>query len=211
MEGKTNVAGSKLFAAIGVSYPAGSVVTCSAGSRTLKAKNTSGQWVFAIPDAGTWTVNAGTLSKTVNISHEGQFERVVLSNALVLIEDGVDKVGFKSSGASIQSGDGFVQFEIYGTQSGYGYYEIDVTPYEVLCIDGYWGKVNAGNGATKVQVYKGNSTASEITFTQTRADYTIDLSAISEVVQIRVTSQGYPTDTQGWQSSVSRVYNMRLE
>lgn len=203
--------GAKLFAAIGATYPAGSTLTCTKGTKTLTAKNTSGQWVFAIPEAGTWTVNAGTLSKTVNITHEGQFESVVLSNALALIEDGVDKVGFKSSDSSISSSDGFVQFGLSGTQSGYGYYEIDVTPYEVLRIDGYWAKVNAGNGATKVEVYKGNSKASEITFTQTRADYTIDLSAISETVQIRVTTQGYPTDTQGWQSSVSRVYNMRLE
>ena len=71
MEGKTNVAGSKLFAAIGVTYPAGSTLTCTNGTKTLTAKNTSGQWVFAIPEAGTWTVTAtqgpNTKSQSVSI------------------------------------------------------------------------------------------------------------------------------------------------
>lgn len=82
MEGKTNVAGSKLFAAIGVTYPAGSTLTCTNGTKTLKAKTTSGQWVFAIPEVGTWTLEitdgTRTKSQSVNISTEGQSENVKL-------------------------------------------------------------------------------------------------------------------------------------
>ena len=74
--------GTKLFAAIGVTYPAGSAVTCTNGSRTFKAKTTTGQWVFAVPEAGTWTVTAtdGTqsASQSLSISAEGQFESVEL-------------------------------------------------------------------------------------------------------------------------------------
>lgn len=94
MVGKTNVGGgTKLFAAIGVTYPAGSTLTCSNGTSTLKAKTTTGQWVFAIPSAGTWTVTAtlgtSTKSQSVSITTEGQFESVVLAYRQYLFESGV--------------------------------------------------------------------------------------------------------------------------
>lgn len=83
----------KLFAAIGVTYPAGSTVTCTNGTKTLKAKTTSGQWVFAIPEAGTWTVTAtdgtNTKSQSVSITSEGQLETVTLSYQLVLFDGGI--------------------------------------------------------------------------------------------------------------------------
>lgn len=57
---------------IGVTYPEGSTCTCSDGNKTLKAKDTSGQALFLIPYAATWTVTAidGELnvSKSVSIS-----------------------------------------------------------------------------------------------------------------------------------------------
>lgn len=85
--------GAKLFAAIGVSYPAGSTLTCTKGTKTLKAENTSGQWVFAVPEAGTWTVTAtdGTNSKSrsVSITKEGQLESVELTYELVLFDSSV--------------------------------------------------------------------------------------------------------------------------
>ena len=93
MTGKSNVAGTKLFAAIGVTYPAGSTATCSKGTKTLTAKNTSGQWVFAIPEAGTWTVTAGNKSQSVIISDEGQFESVNLAS-LYLVKNGEPLIGF---------------------------------------------------------------------------------------------------------------------
>jgi hypothetical protein len=86
----------KLFAAIGVTYPAGSTLTCANGTKTLTAKNTSGQWVFAIPEPKslpeTWTVTStdgtNTKSESVSITKEGQFESVTLSYQLVLFEGG---------------------------------------------------------------------------------------------------------------------------
>ena len=83
----------KLFAAIGVTYPAGSAVTCTNGTKTLTAKTTSGQWVFAIPQAGTWTVTAtlgtSTKSQSVEITSEGQSVSVTLSYELILFDGGV--------------------------------------------------------------------------------------------------------------------------
>lgn len=86
MLGKTNVGGGgkKLFAAIGVAYPAGAILTCTNGITTLKAKTTSGHHVFSIPKAGTWTVTCvgGSLSasQTVEIaeSDKGALKIVTL-------------------------------------------------------------------------------------------------------------------------------------
>lgn len=84
MVGRTNVGGgtSKVFAVISVTYPEGSTCTCTDGTKTLKLKNTSGQGVFWIPYAGTWTVTAtkgtATKSKSVEITSEGQSISITL-------------------------------------------------------------------------------------------------------------------------------------
>ena len=96
--------GTKLFAAIGVTYPAGATLTCTNGTKTLKANNTSGQWVFAVPEAGTWTVTAtqgsSTKSQSVSITSVGQFEQVALSFELVLFADGALASGYSIAGGT---------------------------------------------------------------------------------------------------------------
>lgn len=78
MIGITNSGGGgvKLFAVIGVTYPAGSVCTCTKGTKSYKAKNTSGLALFAVPNVGDWTVSCtdgtDTATQTVTISAEGQ-------------------------------------------------------------------------------------------------------------------------------------------
>lgn len=80
------------FAVIGVTYPAGSTCTCTNGTKTLKAKNTSGTALFVIPSAATWTVTCtddeDIASQEVSITTEGQTETVALSYDLILIGDG---------------------------------------------------------------------------------------------------------------------------
>jgi hypothetical protein len=129
--------GTKLYAAIGVTYPAGSTVTCTNGTKTLTAKTTSGQWVFAIPEAGTWTVTAtqgtNTKSQSVSITKEGQFESVELEYQLTLIAPGTAAIatGYTQSGGTL------VQDNTYGN-----YYKdpllinpkINVTPYKKIRI-----------------------------------------------------------------------------
>lgn len=95
MVGKTNAGGGgggKLFAIIAVTYPAGSVCTCSNGTKTLKAKDTSGKALFNVPSAGTWTVSctdgSSTVSKSVTITAAGQVESVKLSYDLILYDSG---------------------------------------------------------------------------------------------------------------------------
>ena len=83
------------YAVIGVTYPSGSTVTCTNGSKTLKAKDTSGKALFVIPSAGTWTVKAvkgsQSTSKAVSITAEGQVETVTLMFETILWEAGADQ------------------------------------------------------------------------------------------------------------------------
>ena len=84
--------GVKLFAVISVTYPEGSVCTCTKGTKSYKAKNTSGLALFAVPEVGDWTVSCtdgtDTASKTVTISTEGQSVNVVLTYQLYLYNSG---------------------------------------------------------------------------------------------------------------------------
>lgn len=95
MVGRTNVAGARLRSVIAVTYPAGSICTCTNGTRTLKARDTSGKALFNVP-VGTWTVSctdgSKTASKEVSITEEGQNETIILSYTLVLYNAGYDNV-----------------------------------------------------------------------------------------------------------------------
>lgn len=81
------------YAIIGVTYPEGSVCTCSNGSVTLTAKDTTGKALFVIPSAGTWTVKAvkgsKNKSKAVSITAEGQVETVTLTFETILFDNGI--------------------------------------------------------------------------------------------------------------------------
>ena len=91
----TRRGGGTPYAAIGVTYPSGSVCTCTNGTLTLTAKDTTGKAIFVIPSAGTWTVKAvsgsKSTSKTVSITAEGQVETVTLVYETVLWEAGADQ------------------------------------------------------------------------------------------------------------------------
>ena len=91
----TRRGGGTPYAAIGVTYPSGSVCTCTNGTLTMTAKDTRGKAIFVIPSAGTWTVTAvsgsKSTSKTVSITAEGQVETVMLMFETILWEAGADQ------------------------------------------------------------------------------------------------------------------------
>lgn len=74
------------YASIVVEYPAGSTCTCSNGTKTFTAKDTSGMAVFSIPSNGLWAVTAtdgsNTQSRTVTISYKGQGEFVYINYSI---------------------------------------------------------------------------------------------------------------------------------
>lgn len=84
--------GSKVVASIVVTYPAGSTLTCTLGSKVLTAKDTSGKWVFGLPSTGNWVVKAvsgsKSKSKAVSITAEGQVETVELVYQLYIFKSG---------------------------------------------------------------------------------------------------------------------------
>ena len=99
------------YAIISVTYPEGSVCTCSNGSITLTAKDTSGKALFVIPEAGTWTVKAvkgsQTESQNVSITAEGQVATVTVAYSLIVFNNGdqntevtggITKTGYTLSG-----------------------------------------------------------------------------------------------------------------
>lgn len=70
-------------ATINITYPAGSTCTCSDGTTTLTAPDTSGTWVCIVPNTGTWTVSCtdgiDSTSGTVEITADGQSKSLALS------------------------------------------------------------------------------------------------------------------------------------
>ena len=81
-------------------------MTCTNGSKTLTAKDTTGKALFIITAKGTWTVKAvkGSQSKSVavKITTEGQVETVALSFALDVYNAGT--FGTDSSGTKFSVG-----------------------------------------------------------------------------------------------------------
>lgn len=66
-------------ASIVVTYPEGSICTCSDGSTTLTAPDTSGSYTFTVLNAGEWTVKTEINDETVAITSSGQSVTVDLT------------------------------------------------------------------------------------------------------------------------------------
>lgn len=81
-------------ATINITYPAGSTCTCSDGTTTLSAPDTSGTWVCIVPNAGTWTATATdgieNTSESVSITTDGQTVAVELSYYTYLFKPNTD-------------------------------------------------------------------------------------------------------------------------
>lgn len=153
MIGRTNCGGMKIYAFIVVNYPAGSVCTCSKGSRTMTATDTSGVYVFPIPEAGSWTVSVSStahpapVTRTVSITSYGQSVGVTLAYTKYLLDYGDQKPnntggwvqtkvtklwGEYSSAAATMNSNGMVfpsAASIMTTN-----WQIDVTRFDRLCI-----------------------------------------------------------------------------
>lgn len=158
--------GGKLYAVIGVEYPAGSECSCSNGTKTLKAKDTSGKWLFAIPEAGTWTVTAtdGTNSKSVDveISEQGQIVSVTLAywngelydagNEFEAYTGGFEQYGFPSAsvsaGGSISKRESSIAMSVGGKGvSASTVNKIDLTDFNTLHVN-ILSNTSAGNRGT---------------------------------------------------------------
>lgn len=116
---------AKYFAAIVVTFPTGSICTCTDGVKIFTADDGSTAYIFAIPYTGTWTVtikeseNDEGVSESFLISEEGQCESVTLSYSIDLFNSG-DKCTAITGGWDFVSGS-YISISLNDT-SGYGSY-----------------------------------------------------------------------------------------
>ena len=176
-------------ATINITYPAGSTCTCSDGTTTLTAPDTSGTWVCTVPNAGTWTVTSTseteTDSKAVTITTDGQSTSVELSYALFLFKP--------NAPSSIISGEWEMpanstvtaeaeltvksvnNFNGGRTWSARTKGQIDLTEYSTL-----QATCKASGGSkTKLEVYSGSSAVASAAIGTDLTTVTVDISALS--------------------------------
>lgn len=176
-------------ATINVTYPAGSTCTCSDGTTTLTAPNTSGSWTCIVYNAGTWTVTSTsgteTDSKAVTITTDGQSTSVELSYALFLFKPNAPSDII--AGEWEMPGNSTVTAEAELTVKSVNNYnggrnisartkgQIDLTEYSTLqatC------KASGGSN-TRLQVYSGSSTVASAAIDTDLTTVTVDISALS--------------------------------
>lgn len=176
-------------ATINITYPAGSTCTCSDGTTTLTAPDTSGTWVCTVPNAGTWTVTSTseteTDSKAVTITTDGQSTSVELSYALFLFKP--------NAPSSIISG----EWEMPANSTVTAEAELTVKPVNNFNGDRNWsartkGQIDlteystlqatckaSGGSKTKLEVYSGSSAVASAAIGTDLTTVTVDISALS--------------------------------
>lgn len=149
MIGITNAI-SSIIGRIVVSYPVGSTCTCTNGSVTYTAKDTSGACVFNVMSLGTWTVSCSTggsepstASADVVIDEWWQTKNVTLSYEVILISNGViqDGVNFTvSQYGALTSGSQSQAYALFTTSGNYAVIayttdKIDITSFSTLNLE----------------------------------------------------------------------------
>ena len=176
-------------ATINITYPSGSTCTCSDGTTTLSAPDTSGTWACIVPNAGTWTVTSTseteTDSKAVTITTDGQSTSVELSYALFLFKPNApsDIIAgeweMPANSAVTAEAELTVKsvnnFNSDRTISAHTKGQIDLTEYSTLqatC------KASGGSN-TKLAVYSGSSAVASAAIGADLTTVTVDISALS--------------------------------
>lgn len=176
-------------ATINITYPAGSTCTCSDGTTTLSAPDTSGTWACIVPNTGTWTVTSTsgteTDSKAVTITTDGQSTSVELSYALFLFKPNApsDIIAgeWEMPGNSTVTAEAELAVKSVNNYNGNRLIsvrtkgQIDLTEYSTLqatC------KASGGSN-TKLEVYSGSSVVASTAIGTDLTTVTVDISALS--------------------------------
>lgn len=176
-------------ATINITYPAGSTCTCSDGTTTLSAPDTSGTWACIVPNAGTWTATSTseteTDSKAVTITTDGQSTSVELSYALFLFKPNapsdiiagewempVNSTVTAEAELVVKSVNNYNgNRDISARTKG----QIDLTEYSTL-----QATCKASGGSdTKLEVYSGSSVVASAAIGTSLTTVTVDISALS--------------------------------
>ena len=213
--------GGKAFAVIGVTYPAGSVCTCTDGSKTLTLKDTGGQGFFLIPYAAAWTVTAtdgtNTKAQSVEITSEGQSESVTLNYSVEIFNGGaiVPFTTQDASSAMVEIGTEIVFSKVSSNPYNRGALayttnKVDLSDYNTIVFEGTFTQVVNSNGdKSRVGIMEtaaqtqNNWVASTILDT-TNNSWTVDISSISGSYHIcAFAGSGY---TDALIGSITRIY-----
>ena len=217
-----------VYAVIGVTYPSGSVCTCTNGTLTLTAKDTSGKAIFVIPSAGTWTVTAvsgsKSKSKEISITAEGQVETVTLTYAFFIFESGsgltsgysIESIVNNITSAPTVSND-TISWTGSSSSGGISLYikpALELSNYTKLCVDfecsyNYGGNYGMGFGvgtdaASASMITNTNWTAKVTSTAQgaiARNTVQCDISALTDSEYIKVVGS----------YSAGKIYNIWLE
>lgn len=133
----------EIFAAIGVTYPAGSTCKCTNADSSveLEATGTDGAFIFNIPSLGDWEVSCtdgdSTAKETVSIGAQWESKNIELQyNTLILFNNGDQRTDITGGWTSIQ--DNYLKSTstitngVCSTLSSYTYNAIDLTSYNYI-------------------------------------------------------------------------------
>ena len=211
-----------VYAVIGVTYPEGSVCTCSNGSVTLTAKDTTGKALFVIPSAGTWTVKAvngnKSASKAVSITAEGQVETVELVYEFFIFKNGSGLMsGYSVAGSGGNVSNDSISWSGSSSDGGISMYikpAVALNNYTKLCVDfecsyNWGGDYGMGFGvgtdaAVSTTINNTNWTAKVTSTAQgaiARNTVQCDISALTDSEYIKIVGA----------YSAGKVYNIWLE
>lgn len=197
--------GMKLFAVIGVTYPAGSVCTCTKGTKSYKAKNTSGLALFAVPEVGDWIVSCTdgtqTASTTVTVTADGEAVNVKLAYDLYLFSETDGNLGNWSGEIDIH--DGYMQTRDGSYMQSYCDL-VDLTNYKTLyidCVDVSGGGGNRTWVAPSTGTTINEGTGVQLIATHTRETRSLDITAYNGNYRIVINAWYHQ-----W-----KIYNIWLE
>ena len=210
------------YAVIGVTYPSGATCTCTNGSKTLTAKDTTGKALFVIPSAGTWTVKAvkGSKSKNkaVSITAEGQVATVTLIYRLNIFKSGSGlTAGYSVAGSGGNVSNANISWSGDSSSGGISMYikpAVMLKDYTKMCVDFECSYNYGGNYGMGFGVGTDAATSSMITNTSWTAKVTstaqgaiarntvqCDISALTDSEYIKIVGA----------YSAGKVYNIWLE
>lgn len=182
-------------------------ILCGEKEKVLKAKNTSGAWIFTVPFIGTWTITAtngtATKSQSVSITKESQFESVELSYRYYVFAEGLglsSDFTIKEKGSSVT----FNTASIKCTSDSKGFVLEPTIPggkYKTLCFEIEVTSINSNeiyhpalglSDSTKLETsIKNNAFVAHtaVAAKTDRAVFSVDVSSVT--VDARLKMSGY--------------------
>ena len=196
-------------ATVEVTYPAGSVCTCSDGTTTIAAPDTSGHYIFEIKYAGHWVISCvdgdQSQSATVDIDNDGDSRSVSLTyNRLAILNENYPADITAKTGDSVTF-EAKIQSDGYPTNYAYQWYVNDVAISEANS-SSYIRDTSADSGIysvyCKVTTVAGSITSRTAVLTVNKMpalneNYPADVNIImnnSATFDVYITADGYPSE-----------------